>query len=716
MEEERVRGRQDMLPEDVQSLTQATFQAFGSTLDLEELLATVLQEVRRVLDVDGVSVWLSDPQTGELICREMAGLQSDIVRGWRLAPGAGFVGWVAQHGRGLIVADAQHDERHFKDVDRQTGLAIRSLLGVPLRVKGEVIGVLEAVDTEAGRFEGTDQRLLASLAAPAAIAIQNARLYEEAEAEIAERKRAEEALRESRREYKWLLESMINAFVVYDSVFDEDGTFVSCRYVYVNRAYEEIVGVTNEGVRGKTVHDVFPGTEDSWIERYGRAAVTGERETFEMYHDPTKKLYHCTVYRPWDTPDRFCVVFDDITEEKEMEEQLRRQERLAAVGQLAAGIAHDFRNLLATILIYAEMDLKMPGLPSRLKDHLRVIVEESNRATDLVQQILDFSSRAMIAPHALDLRAFISERLNVLRRTIPENVRISLETEEQANAFTVRADAARLQQVLTNLALNARDAMPEGGELRFALSRLELVAGEAPPLAGMEAGSEPTAWICLAVSDTGTGMTEEVQEHLFEPFFTTKEVNEGTGLGLAQVYGIIRQHEGAIDVESAPGQGTTFRIYLPAHEEEAHEGGADARDTAPAPGEGETILLVEDNETLRRAAQAALESLGYRVVTAANGHEALALCRSPRWTAGGPSIDLVVTDIVMPEMGGEALMRELTVRGGHPGRWFDLKAVGITGYGVEGVTEDLREVGFVEVVHKPLDIEELAQAIRRALG
>ncbi len=398
------------------------------------------------------------------------------------------------------------------------------------------------------------------------------------------------------------------------------------------------------------------------------------------------------------------IVMRDITGRKEMEAELHQQERLAAVGQLAAGIAHDFRNIMATILLYAEMDLKRPDLPSRVKDHIRVIIEESNRGTDLVQQILDFSSRAMIAPQALDLGAFVGEMLDVLRRTIPEHVRISLELKpvEEGSAFTVWADAARLQQALMNLALNARDAMPEGGYLRFALSHLELGAGETPPVAEMKDGR----WVCLAVSDTGTGMTEKVQEHLFEPFFTTKDVGQGTGLGLAQVHGIVRQHEGAIDVESAPGQGTTFRIYLPAYE----EGQAEPSDSATPQGESETILLVEDDEALRRAAQSVLESLGYRVMTAANGREALALSAAPRWSAREPAIDLVITDMVMPEMGGKALMQRLTQS--HP----NLKALGVTGYGMEGMKEELWEAGFVEVIRKPLDVEELARAIRRALA
>ncbi len=534
--------------------------------------------------------------------------------------------------------------------------------------------------------------------------------------DITKRKLAEEQLRESRSQYKWLLESMINAFAVYDTIFDEDGTFISFRYVYVNEAYEEIVGVTNEEVQGKTVHEIFPGTEDSWIERYGRVAVTGEPDTFEMYHDPTKKLYYCTVYRPWDTPDRFCVVFEDITEKQKMEDQLRQQERLAAVGQLASGIAHDFRNLLTTIILYASLPLHKPDLPPDLAENLETIKGEAEKATELVQQILDFSSSAMIERRPLDLEPFLADVLAVLRRTIPETIEITMDAGADGT-YTVAADAGRLQQALTNLALNARDAMPDGGELHVELSSVEIPTNAGAPPGDATRGDwdrvEPGQWICLAVSDTGMGMSELVQEHLFEPFFTTKDVGEGTGLGLAQVYGIVRQHEGVIDVETELGEGTTFRIYLPSCDEAGapQEEKGDATGASDAPrGQGETILLVEDEENVRQATQEMLETLGYRVITASNGREALALCQSPRWHKEKPPVDLVVTDLVMPEIGGRELMKRLqAARHG-------LKALGITGYTLEeGDVQLLKETGFVAVIRKPFEADDLAGPIRRAL-
>jgi len=393
--------------------------------------------------------------------------------------------------------------------------------------------------------------------------------------------------------------------------------------------------------------------------------------------------------------------------QKQARAELLHQERLAAIGRLGAGIAHDFRNQLATVLLYAQINASRPDLPPDVVEELNIIIQETRKANDLVRRILDFSSTGAIERQPMDLPDFVGDVLDVLRRTIPENVRISWEREvcdgvlgeHQRAALTVRADARRLQQMLTNLALNARDAMPDGGDLHFSVSRLEVKAGDQPPVEDMEPGS----WVELTVSDTGAGMTEEVQDHLFEPFFTTKD-EEGTGLGLAQVYGIVRQHEGAIDVESALGQGTTFRVYFPAYDEQVEDAGPPdaALDSPGGRGQGETILLVEDQDQLREAARTTLESQGYRVLTARDGRKALRLYRDH-------DVDLVVTDIVMPHIGGKRLLEELTRV--DP----DVKAVAMTGYAVDDKNA-LKDIGFLSIVSKPIESARLLRAIRQALA
>jgi PAS domain S-box-containing protein len=386
----------------------------------------------------------------------------------------------------------------------------------------------------------------------------------------------------------------------------------------------------------------------------------------------------------------------DVTREREAERKDRQQERLAAVGQLAGGIAHDFNNLLTTILLYAQMLLRKPHLPPDLAPSVETIIDESRRAARLVQQILDFGRRAMMEIRPVDLVSFVEETIDILRRTFPENIHILIELESEG--CVVNADPTRIQQVLMNLAVNARDAMPEGGELRIALSRIEVGAREKPPVSEMPAGK----WVCLAISDTGVGIAPDALPHIYEPFFTTKPVGEGTGLGLSQVYGIVKQHEGYIDMETEVGKGTTFRIYLPAHG--AMGIGEDMRDSEPPPmGSEETILLVEDEDRLREVGHKMLESLGYRVLTATNGKEALETYRSAE------GVDLVMTDLVMPKMGGLELVQSLREIDPH------VKALAITGYAVKTDIQELKDAGILEIVRKPFGIDTLGRIVREVL-
>jgi CheY-like chemotaxis protein len=330
--------------------------------------------------------------------------------------------------------------------------------------------------------------------------------------------------------------------------------------------------------------------------------------------------------------------------------------------------------------------------------YLENILGEARKATDLVQQILDFGRRTEIENRPLNLADLVAKVVAILARTLPENIHII--SDVAPGRLMIRGDAGRLQQALTNLALNARDAMPNGGTLRIGLTRIATTPGDPPPMPEMEEVVAPPVWICLSVADTGSGMTAEAYAHLFEPFFTTKEAGRGTGLGLAQVYGIVQLHSGYIDVENTVGEGVTFRIYLPAADV-VTEGAIEAVALAP-PGHGETLLLVEDNAQLREAGQTILRDLGYRVLTVTNGREALELWQQES------DIALLITDLVMPEMSGKALMQAL--RSQRP----DLKALAMTGY-TQDRDDDLLAAGFLDVIHKPFDVINLATAVREAL-
>jgi PAS domain S-box-containing protein len=509
--------------------------------------------------------------------------------------------------------------------------------------------------------------------------------------DITERKRAEEALRESEERYRAIFEQAADSIVLIDV---ETGALVE----FNDKAHENL-GYTREEFEKLKVSDFEITESTKQVAKHLETIIKEGADTFETkqrtksgeIRDILVSARSISVYGR----DFIQGIWRDITEYKRLEEQVRQQERLAAVGQLAGGIAHDFNNFLTTIMLYAQILLRKPSLPPELAPTVEIILEESRRAAQLVRRVLDFGRRSIMETRLVDLASFIEETADILRRTLPENIKLL--TDAGSGEYVVNADLTRIQQVVMNLALNARDAMPKGGELRTGLSRVEVRPGDEPPVAEMGCGD----WICLAVSDTGTGMTEEVQAHLFEPFFTTKGP-KGTGLGLAQVYGIVKQHGGSIGVETQVGRGTTFRVYLPA-QETAEPGAGSQATSVPPPGNNESILLVEDEDKMREAGREILESLGYRVLTAANGQEALQVYQSAE------QVDLILTDMVMPEMGGKDLAQELKKIAPH------VKVLAITGYTLVEDVEELREGGILDVVHKPFEVNALAEAIRQAL-
>jgi PAS domain S-box-containing protein len=390
--------------------------------------------------------------------------------------------------------------------------------------------------------------------------------------------------------------------------------------------------------------------------------------------------------------------FRDVTERLRAERQAQEQDRLAAVGQLAAGIAHDFNNILGTIGLYAELLRRNEKLPSSDQERLDTIIRQTQRGAALTGQVLDFSRRSVMEMHSFDLKGFVYEIQEMLSRTLPESIRLDFQYEGEG--FSVEADPTRIQQMVMNLALNGRDAMPQGGDLTIHLSRFSLAPGQAPPAAGLGAGE----WIALRLADTGSGIAADDMPHIFEPFFTTKAPGKGTGLGLAQVHGIVAQHNGLVTVDSRPGQGTTFTVYLPAAAgEEAGEHRLDLPRGYDR-GQGEQILLVEDDTTARQAMQEILQALNYKVFASGSGEEAL-----QEYDRRGGEIDLVLSDIVMPDKGGVELYRELQAI--NPA----VKIVLMTGYPTGQGTRELLDQRQVHWLQKPFTTEALGRTLRLML-
>jgi two-component system cell cycle sensor histidine kinase/response regulator CckA len=395
-------------------------------------------------------------------------------------------------------------------------------------------------------------------------------------------------------------------------------------------------------------------------------------------------------------PGNWVVVINDVTLERQVQEQLQQQERLAALGKLAAGIAHDFNNILAVIVLYVQMGLLLPDLSPKLRERLEVISQQAKRATGLIQQILDFGRRAVLECRPMDLVPFLEEQVELLRRTLPENISISFTYE--GGGYMVDADPTRMQQAIMNLALNARDAMATGGELRIYLERIHVEDSRKAPLPDMDVGQ----WVRVTVTDTGVGILPDLFPHIFEPFFTTKEPGAGAGLGLPQVYGIVKQHGGHIDVMTELGKGTSFVLYLPALVAKSAEALRSEAKTPPQ-GRGEMILVVEDNQALQKALMDGIESLNYRVLTADNGRQALAILEEY------PEVALVVSDLMMPEMGGQALFHALRQRG------LTLPVVMLSGHPMESELVSLQAQGLAGWLLKPPSMEQLARLLDRAL-
>jgi two-component system, cell cycle sensor histidine kinase and response regulator CckA len=354
------------------------------------------------------------------------------------------------------------------------------------------------------------------------------------------------------------------------------------------------------------------------------------------------------------------------------------------------------------ISIYAEMTSEAPGLTAREQARMLTIIEQAQRATRMIRQILDFSRRSVLERQALDLLPLLKEEEKLLRQTLPES--IEMVCAWAPGEYVVKADPTRIQQLVMNLSVNARDAMPHGGQLRIGLARLAVPDGKCAPVPGLNAGE----WVRIDVQDTGMGILPEHLPHIFDPFFTTKEPGKGTGLGLAQAHGIVAQHDGHITVASEPRVGTTFSIYLPALAL-APLGSSAAVDAALPRGSGERILIVEDNAELRTSLAELLQSLGYRVEEAANGEEALALLMDPARRREA-AVDLILSDMVMPHVGGAALLTALRRRG------LAMPVILMSGHPLGEDIAALEQLGMAAWLDKPPGGLQLARAIAGALG
>jgi PAS domain S-box-containing protein len=473
--------------------------------------------------------------------------------------------------------------------------------------------------------------------------------------------------------------------------------------LYVNPAFEEVTGYTRAEALGQNPRMLKSGEHDAafyralwdtvvsgktWRGRLLNRAKDGTRYTEEASISPVHNASGAIV--------SYVAVKRDITHDLALEAQLLQSQKMEGIGRLAGGVAHDFNNLLSVVLGSAEFALESLREDDPLREELLEIQKAGLRAASLTRQLLAFSRKQVLQPKPLQLNDVVGDLEKMLRRVLGEDIDLVQDLAEDLGQIT--ADPGQIEQVIVNLAVNSRDAMPDGGKLTITTANVDFTAGqtEAP------AGAAPGPYVMVSVEDTGAGMDEETIARIFEPFFTTKEAGKGTGLGLSTVYGIVKQSGGVVDVASKPGAGTTFSVYLP--REVAC--GPLVRSTAPATrlGGTETILVVEDDEAVRGLAKRILEAAGYTVLTAANGQEALYICERP-----GLTVHLVLTDVVMPEMSGRVFIEQLgKLRS-------ELKVVYMSGYTDDAIVHHRVLDSDAHFIGKPLTRVELMRKVRDAL-
>ena len=513
--------------------------------------------------------------------------------------------------------------------------------------------------------------------------------------DVTERKKAEQALRQSETGFRSMIEDAPYGILRANTA----GTFLQ-----VNPALQRMLGyeLEEELMQRDLASEIFRHAEEyqrmTWL--LTRAEEFKDLEMEWTRKEGTPITVRCSGRRRGDgngIPAYFEVFAEDVTEKRVLERQLRMAQKMEAIGRLSGGIAHDFNNLLGVIIGYSALLKKKLGESNVFYEHALEIEKAGQRAASLTRQLLAFSRQQVLTPAVLSLNALASDMEKMLPRLLGEDIEVSLTLDPELGQ--VKADQSQLEQVIMNLAVNARDAMPTGGKLKILTANVQFDQAYIRNHPGSKVGD----YVMLAVTDTGTGMNAETLAHIFEPFFTTKERGKGTGLGLATVYGIVKQSNGYIWVESKPGAGASFQIYLPQHvgqlvaDKQKVDSGEKLRGS-------ESILLVEDAEALRRLAQTFLEASGFHVSPAESGEKALEIvARCPG------TFDLVLTDVVMPGMNGRVLAEQLLSR--QPG----IKVLYMSGYTDTFIAgHGVLDPG-TNLLHKPFTEEILLRKVREVL-
>jgi two-component system cell cycle sensor histidine kinase/response regulator CckA len=668
------------------------------------LLENFCDAARSIIGAKYAAIAVSDDDGQGLQHFLTSGIEPDVASAIGTTPtGRGLMGYLLKRGGSLRIANISDHESSAGFPENHPKMT--SFLGAAISSSGGIYGSLYLADKLGmAEFSEEDERLATMLAAQVGIAYENAKRYEEIvcraeelKQQVAERERAEEALRERSKQLQLALQ------VAGMGVWYWDLSNDSVKNIHADGPISGLPEGLSPTSRKQFYELIHPEDQPAVAERERSAA-----ESHELYQAEFRVvLPHQSVrwvlalgqysYDELGKPVMMLGVDVDITERKRLEEQFRHAQKMEAVGRLAGGIAHDFNNLLTAIIGYSQMALLRMNPEDSMRREIQEIETAGQRAASLTGQLLAFSRRQVIQPIVLNLNAVVNDLSKMLQRLIGEDVALINDLDRQLGL--VKADRGQIEQIVMNLAINARDAMPAGGRLTIETSNVELPgesSGEALSLA-------PGRYAMLTMTDTGVGMESGTKSRIFEPFFTTKEKGKGTGLGLSTVYGIVKQSGGHIFVDSEPGRGTTFKLYLPNVDEVE---GSRILDLREEPVKGtETILLVEDELAVRNLSSMVLRETGYAVLEASDGEEALELANRH-----DGKIDLLLTDVIMPGMSGKELSEQLKPK--RP----DMKVVFASGYTEDTILHhrvlDSRE----EFIQKPFTPTSLTKKLREVLG
>ncbi|MBM3240707.1 PAS domain S-box protein [Candidatus Poribacteria bacterium] len=599
------------------------------------------------------------------------------VESFRIKIGEGITGHAVTTGKTIVCHDVTQEPRYITD---STGVdKTLAELVVPLKSGERVLGVLDIHHDEKNCFREDDVTQAEILARYIAAALERAELFEK--------------LRDSEEMYRALVQASPDAIIMSD---------LTGKIIRANPRAVELSKVKDESeLIGLNAFDfIAPKDQDrarEGLEKTLRDGFARDLEYTCLRSEGTQypaELSISVIRNTEGKPMAFVGILREISERKKLEEQLRQKQKLESVGELAAGIAHDFNNILTGIIGYASIMMMQMEASHPFYNAVKTIKKASDRAAELTEQLLGFARGGKYMVRPVNLNDTVKNILQLTKETFDRA--IDIETKLDENLSFVEGDPVQLEQVLLNLCLNARDAMPVSGKLTIETSNVTLDDYFARVHSDIEAGE----YVLVQVTDTGIGMSSEIRQRIFEPFFSTKET--GTGMGLAMVYGIVKNHTGAINVYSEVGKGSTFKIYLPAGEKKVTEERTEREEKLPRGSE--SILLVDDEEHVRNVGRAMLESFGYRVYLANNGVEAGKIYAEKQ-----DEIELVLLDIVMPEMNGRETYRRLKKINSA------VRVVIVSGYSINNQVRELLNEGAMDFIQKPFDVKTLASSVRKVL-